>query len=92
MTFQAIPYEFNAKIFSLLLFFGSVFLLSLSQLIYYLNAKRKLNDLEDFLKKFGIDVKNNCELLMLKHILSKEKDEKRIKEIFELNKHLCNKK
>ena len=91
MAYQAMPYEFNLKIFSILLFFFSLFLLSLSHLVYYLSAKRKLNDKEEFFKKFNADIKNICHILMLKHILTKEKDEEKIKEIFEMNKHLCNK-
>ncbi len=92
MAFQAMPYEFNFKIFSILLFFLSIFILSLSHLIYHISAKKKLSDYEEYFKKFGVDLKNTCQLLMLKHILSKEKDEEKIKEIFKLNKHLCDKK
>ena len=92
MAFQAMPYEFNFKIFSILLFFLSIFILSLSHLIYYISAKKRLNDFEEFFKKFDIDLKNTCHLLMLKHIISKEKNEEKIKEIFKMNKHLCDKK
>lgn len=91
MAFQAMPYVFNFKIFSILLFFFSIFLLSLSHLVYYLVSKKKLSDYKEFFKKFEVDLKNNCHLLMLKHIISKEKDEKKIKEIFLMNKHLCDK-
>jgi len=91
MAFQAMPYEFNFKIFSILLFFFSLFLLSLSHLIYYIASKKKLSDFKEYFKKFDIDLKNNCHLLMLKHIVSKEKNEEKIKKIFNLNKHLCDK-
>ncbi len=89
VAFQAMPYAFDFRIFSIELFFGSVFLLALSQLIYFLNTKKKLNDIEEFFKKFEADFKNKCHMLMIKHILSKEKDLEKIKEVFKRNKHLC---
>ena len=92
VAIQAMPYNFDLRIFSIELFFGSVFLLSLSHLIYYLSAKKKLSDVDDFFKDFGADIKNKCHLLMIKHILSKKSDLNEIKEIFKINKHLCENK
>ncbi|WP_024788361.1 hypothetical protein [Lebetimonas sp. JH369] len=88
-TYQAVPYGTDKKIFSIILFFLAVFLLSLSHLVYYYRAKKKLSDYKDFFEKFEIDLNNNCEKLMLKHIYSKEKDLEKLREIFELNKNLC---
>jgi hypothetical protein len=90
-AFQAMPYGMDKRIFSIVLFFLSIFLLSLSHLIYYYTAKKKLKDYKKFFKQFEIDLNNKCQKLMLKHIYSKEKDLKKIKEIFKLNKDLCNK-
>ena len=92
VAFQAMPYNFDIRIFSIELFFGSVFLLSLSHLIYYMSAKKKLKDVKEFFKSFEADINNKCHMLMLKHILSKEKDIGKIKDIFKRNKHLCEEK
>jgi len=88
---QAMPYTFDIRVFSIVMFFGSIFLLSLSHLVYFMTAKKKLSDFEEFFKQFGINLENKCEKLMLKHIYSKEKDLKKVKEIFEMNKDLCKK-
>jgi len=40
VAFQTMPYNFDIRILSIELFFGSVFLLSLSHLVYYLSAKK----------------------------------------------------
>ncbi len=92
VAFQAMPYNFDIRVFSIELFFGSIFLLSLSHLIYYLSAKKKLSDYKEFFKEFEADINNKCHLLMIKHILSKESDIEKIKDIFKRNKHLCEKK
>jgi len=92
VAIQAIPYNFDFRIFSIELFFGSVFILSLSQLIYYLTAQKKLSDANEFFKKMEADIKNKCHMLMIKHILSKENDIEKIKEIFKRNKKLCEEK
>ena len=89
VAIQAMPYNFDVRIFSIELFFGSIFLLSLSQLIYYLSSKKKLNDIEEFFKEFEADINNKCHMLMIKHILSKENDLEKVKKIFKQNKHLC---
>ncbi len=91
ITYQVFNYVFDIRIFSIIFFFASLFLLSLSHLIYYLIAKKKLNDYKDFFKEFDIDLKNNCQKIMLKHIYDKEKDLKKVKEIFKINKKLCKK-
>ncbi|EDM23743.1 adenylate kinase [Caminibacter mediatlanticus TB-2] len=91
ITYQVFNYVFDIRIFSIVFFFASLFLLSLSHLIYYLVAKKKLNDYKDFFKEFDIDLKNNCQKIMLKHIYEKEKDLKKVKEIFKINKKLCKK-
>ena len=92
VAYQASGYIFDIKIFSIVFFFGSLFLLALSHLIYYITAEKKLNDYKDFFKEFEIDLSNNCEKLMLKHIYSKEKDLNKVKDIFKRNKHLCKEK
>ncbi len=92
VAFQAMPYNFDIRVFSIELFFGSIFLLSLSHLIYYLSAKKKLSDYKEFFKEFEADINNKCHLLMIKHILSQESDIEKIKDIFKRNKHLCEKK
>lgn len=92
VAIQAMPYNFDIRIFSIELFFGSIFLLSLSHFIYHLSAKKALNDAKEFFKKFGADINNKCHMLMLKHILSKETNIEKIKEIFKNNKHLCEEK
>jgi len=89
VAFQAMPYNFDIRILSIELFFGSIFLLSLSHLVYYLSAKKRLNDIKEFFKQFEADIENNCHILMLKYIFSKEKDIEKIKDIFKRNKHLC---
>ena len=91
VAIQAMPYNFDIRIFSIELFFGSIFLLSLSHLLYYLSMKKKLKDYKYFFKKFGADINNKCHMLMLKHIISKETDLEKIIKIFKNNKHLCNK-
>jgi magnesium-transporting ATPase (P-type) len=92
VAYQASGYIFDIKIFSIVFFFGSLFLLALSHLIYYITAEKKLNDYKDFFKEFEIDLSNKCEKLMLKHIYSKEKDLNKVKDIFKRNKHLCKEK
>ena len=92
VAIQAMPYNFDIRIFSIELFFGSLFFLSLSHLIYYLSAKKKLSDIKEFFKEFEVNVKNKCQLLMLKHILSKESNLEKVKDIFKRNKHLCEEK
>ncbi|MEO1923978.1 MAG: adenylate kinase [Nautiliaceae bacterium] len=92
IAYQANGYIFDIKIFSIVFFFGSLFLLALSHLIYYMQAKKKLSDYEKFFKEFELDLNNNCEKLMLKYIYSKEKDLKKAKKIFKMNKKLCKKK
>ena len=89
VAIQSMPYNFDMRIFSIELFFSSLFLLALSQLIYFLNAKKKLNDIEEFFKEFEANIKNKCHMLMLKHILSKETNIEKVKKIFKQNKHLC---
>ena len=89
VAFQAMPYNFDIRIFSIELFFASIFLLSFSHLIYYLNAKKKAQNIEEFFKNFEADIKNRCHMLMIKHILSKENEIEKIKEIFKRNKNLC---
>jgi hypothetical protein len=91
-AYQAMPFGFDIRILSIVLFFGSIFLLSLSHLIYYLVTEKKLSDFKEFFKEFEINLNNRCEKLMLKHIYSKEKDLKRVKEIFLKNRHLCKEK
>ena len=92
VAFQAMPYNFDIRVFSIELFFGSIFLLALSHLIYYSSAKKKLNDYKEFFKYFEADINNKCHLLMIKHILSKETNFEKVKDIFKRNKHLCEKK
>ena len=89
VAFQAMPYVFDIRIFSIVFFFSSVFLLSLSHLVYHIAAGKKLSDFEEFFKQFGVNLSSRCEKLMLKHIYSKEKDLKKVKEIFEMNRELC---
>ena len=91
VAIQAMPYNFDIRIFSIELFFSSIFLLALSHLIYFLSAKKKLNDIEEFFKEFEADIKNKCHMLMIKHILSKETNLEKVKKIFKENKHLCKK-
>jgi len=91
-AYQAMPFGFDIRILSIVLFFGSIFLLSLSHLIYYLVTEKKLSDFKEFFKEFEIDLNNRCEKLMLKHIYSKEKDLKKVKEVFLRNRHLCKEK
>ncbi|GAX88228.1 conserved hypothetical protein [Lebetimonas natsushimae] len=88
-AYQALPYGIDKKIFSIILFFLAVFLLSLSHFIYYYSAKKKLNDYKEYFKQFEIDLNNKCEKMMLKYIYSKEKDLAKVKEIFKINKELC---
>ncbi|WP_456488651.1 adenylate kinase [Caminibacter pacificus] len=88
-AFQAMPYVFDIRVFSIVLFFGSIFLLSFSHYVYHTLASKKLNDYEEFFKQFGVDLNNKCEKLMLKYIYSKEKDLKKVKEVFEMNKEKC---
>jgi hypothetical protein len=91
-AFQAMPFVFDMKVFSIVFFFFSMFLLSLSHLVYHNAVIRKCNDYEEFFKEFEVDLNNKCEKLMLKHIYSKEKDKEKIKDIFKRNRHLCKEK
>jgi len=92
VSYQASGYIFDIKVFSIVFFFLSLFFLALSHLIYYLSAEKKLSDYEEFFKDFDIDLNNKCQKLMLKHIYLKEKDLKKVKKIFKMNKELCKKK
>jgi len=91
-AFQAMPFITDIRILSIIFFFFSIFLLSLSHLIYHNAVIKKCTDVEEFFKDFEIDLNNKCEKLMLKHIYSKEKDLEKIKDIFKRNKHLCKEK
>ncbi|MEO1928627.1 MAG: adenylate kinase [Nautiliaceae bacterium] len=88
-AFQAMPFVFDLRVFSIIFFFFSVFLLSLSHLVYHNSIKKKCSDYKEFFKEFEIDLNNKCQRLMLKHIHDKEKDLNKVKEIFKRNKHLC---
>ncbi len=92
IAYQASGYVFNIRVFSIVFFFSALFLLALSQYVYYITLEKKLNDYKDFFKEFEIDLTNRCHKLMLKHIYEKEKDLVKVKEIFKRNKHLCEKK
>ncbi|WP_457564379.1 adenylate kinase [Caminibacter sp.] len=92
IAYQVSGYIFDIRIFSIVFFFGSLFLLSLSNYVYFLVVKKKHSDYKEFFKQFEIDLNNKCEKLMLKHIYEKEKDLEKIKKIFLANKHLCEKK
>ena len=89
-AFQAMPFVFDIKVFSIVFFFFSIFLLSLSHLLYYNAVIKKCSDVKEFFKDFEIDFTNKCEKMMLKYIYSKEKDIEKMKDIFKRNKHLCN--
>jgi len=91
-AFQAMPFITDIRILSIIFFFFSIFLLSLSHLIYHNAVIKKCADVEEFFKDFEIDLNNKCEKLMLKHIYSKEKEIEKIKDIFKRNKHLCKEK
>jgi predicted membrane channel-forming protein YqfA (hemolysin III family) len=91
-AFQAMPFITDIRILSIIFFFFSIFLLSLSHLIYHNAVIKKCIDVEEFFKDFEIDLNNKCEKLMLKHIFSKEKEIEKIKDIFKRNKHLCKEK
>ena len=91
-AFQALPFVFDMRVFSIVFFFFSMFLLSLSHLIYHNSVVKKCNDYEEFFKDFEIDLNNKCEKMMLKYIYSKEKDIEKIKNIFKKNKNLCKEK
>lgn len=91
-AFQAIPYVFDIRVFSIVFFFFSMFLLSLSHLIYHNAVIKKCSDYKEFFKDFEINFDNKCEKLMLKHIYSKEKDIEKMKDIFKRNRHLCKEK
>jgi len=82
--------DFNVAI--ILLFFFSVFLLSLSHFIYYNKVFKVCKDYKEFFKDFEVNLNNRCEKLMLKHIYSKEKDLNKIKSIFKMNKNICKEK
>ena len=82
--------DFNVAI--ILLFFFSVFLLSLSHFIYYTKVFEVCKDYKEFFKDFEVDLNSKCEKLMLKHIYLKEKDLNKIKSIFKMNKGLCKEK
>ena len=73
-AYQAMPFISDIRILSIISFFFSIFLLSLSHLIYYKMVLSKCNDYKEFFKDFEIDLKNKCEKMMLKHIYSKEND------------------
>ena len=88
-AFQALPFVFDMRVFSIVFFFFSMFLLSLSHLIYHNSVVKKCNDYKEFFKDFEIDLNNKCEKMMLKYIYSKEKNIEKIKNIFKKNKHLC---
>jgi len=88
-AFQAMPFVFDLRVFSIIFFFFSVFLLSLSHLVYHNSIKKKCSDYKKFFKEFEIDLNNKCQRLMLKHIYDKEKDLTKVKDIFKRNKHLC---
>jgi len=88
-AFQAMPFITDIRAMSIVFFFFSVFLLSLSHLVYHNSVMKKCGDYEEFFKEFEVDLKNNCEKLMLKHIYSKEKNKEKIKKIFKKNRHLC---
>jgi len=88
-AFQAMPFVFDRKVFSIVFFFFSIFLLSLSHLIYHNAVVKKCSDAEEFFKDFGIDLNNKCEKMMLKYIYSKEKDIEKMKDILKRNRHLC---
>jgi hypothetical protein len=89
IAFQALPFIFDFRVISIVFFFFSMFLLSLSHLIYHNAVRKKCSDYRDFFKDFEIDFNNKCEKLMLKHIYSKEKDREKIKDVFKRNRHLC---
>ncbi|AZV46718.1 adenylate kinase [Nautilia sp. PV-1] len=91
-AFQAVPYVFDIRVFSIVFFFFSMFLLSLSHLIYHNAVIKKCSDYKEFFKDFEINFDNKCEKLMLKHIYSKEKDIEKMKDIFKRNRHLCKEK
>jgi hypothetical protein len=91
-SFQVISYLNDISVFSILFFFFSMFLLSLSHLIYHNAVIKKIDNIEEYFKDFGIDLNSKCEKLMLKYIYSKEKNEEKVKEIFKKNKHLCEEK
>jgi len=91
-AFQAMPFITDIRVLSIVFFFFSIFLLSLSHLIYHNAVIKKCADVEEFFKDLDIDLNNKCEKLMLKHIYSKEKDIEKIKDIFKRNKHLCKEK
>jgi len=91
-AFQAVPYVFDIRVFSIVFFFFSMFLLSLSHLIYHNAVIKKCSDYKEFFKSFEINFDNKCEKLMLKHIYSKEKDIEKMKDIFKRNRHLCKEK
>jgi len=90
-AFQAMPFVFNMKVFSIVFFFFSLFLLSLSHLLYYNAVIKKCSDYKEFFKDFEINLNDKCEKLMLKYIYSKEKNIEKIKDIFKRNRHLCKK-
>jgi hypothetical protein len=92
IAYQVSGYIFDIKIFSIVFFFGALFLFSLSAYFYYLSIKRKHKDYKEFFKQFDLDLNNRCEKLMLKHIYEKEKDIEKVKKIFKANKHLCKEK
>jgi predicted membrane channel-forming protein YqfA (hemolysin III family) len=91
-AFQAMPYVLDMRVFSIVFFFFSIFLLSLSHLVYHNAVVKKCKDYKEFFKDFEIDFNNKCEKLMLKYIYSKEKDREKMKDIFKRNRHLCKEK
>jgi hypothetical protein len=88
-AFQAMPFMFDMKVFSIVFFFFSMFLLSLSHLIYHNAVVKKCSDAAEFFKDFEIDLNNKCEKMMLKYIYTKEKNKEKMIEIFKKNRHLC---
>ncbi|NPA87662.1 MAG: adenylate kinase [Epsilonproteobacteria bacterium] len=88
-AFQAMPFVFDMRVFSIVFFFFSIFLLSLSHLVYHNAVIKKCSDYKEFFKDFEIDFSNKCEKLMLKYIYSKEKEIEKMKHIFKKNRHLC---
>jgi magnesium-transporting ATPase (P-type) len=88
-AYQAMAFISDVRILSIIFFFFSIFLLSLSHLIYYFAVNKKCADYKTFFKDFDIDFDNKCERLMLKYIFSKTQDIEEMKNIFQKNRHLC---
>ena len=88
-AFQAMPFITDLRVLSIVFFFFSIFLLSLSHLVYHNAIIKKCSDYKEFFKDFEIDFNSKCEKMMLKHIYSKEKNIEKMKDIFKRNRHLC---